>query len=301
MDHLLRVALPVPLGVGGVGRLVHGLEREEVLLLELPERTGAAALHGAHPRRVAEGDEEVLTDLRPEELQVLRALHLVPDDAQPHVEVARVVAVLAVDGHALAGRFGDEEGHVEAGEHAGGEGVAAGRHVDDDIGVPPVHQVVQAELHRAGLGVVAGDPEVALGEGAGGEQPHPALRLAVGGGDQVHVTGARVEDGVGALQPQQPRAATGRCRLDHGGGGGDARVGAPQVVLDQRQVRSQRWQRGRCLLVEAECGTQVLVDVRVHGGDRHALRGEGADEERGERGLATAALADESDLHVQPT
>jgi hypothetical protein len=49
----------------------------------------------------------------------------------------------------------------------------------------------------------------------------------------------------------------------------------------------------------SESRAQVLVDVGVDGEDGHARGGEVADEERGQRGLAAAALPDESDLHVR--
>lgn len=251
----------------------------------------AALLHGAHPVRVPDRHEQVVTDLGAEEVDVVLSLHLVADDLQLDAVVAGVLLVLAVDGDPLPGRLGDEERHVEAGEHAGGEGVRARRHVDHDVLVGAVHQVVQAQLHRSGLGVVAGDPQVGVREGAGDHQTD-------GAAVEFHRAGAGVVDRVVLLDPKQPGALTGRGRLDHRPGGGDAGVGTAQVVLDQGQVRAQRGQRGGVRLLQAEGGPQVLVDVGVDGDHRCAARREVTDEQGGEGGLAAAALPDESNFHV---
>lgn len=291
MDHLLRVPHPVAVRVGVVRRVLQRLEGQPVGGLQQFEGGRAALLHRPDPVRLPDGDQQVLTGLVLEELDVLRALHLVADDLEGDPEVPRVLLVLAVDGDALAGRFGHQEGHVEAGEHAGGEGVRAGRHVDDDVLVRAVREVVEAELDRADLGVVAGHPEVGLGERPRGHQPHG---LPV----EQHGACAGFVDGVVLVDPQQPGAGAGRSGLDHRVGGRDARVGAPQVVLDEGQVRAQRGQRGRLVLAEPERRAQVLVDVGVHRDDTGFIGGEVADEKGGQRGLAAAALPHESDLHV---
>ncbi len=119
---------------------------------------------------MADRDEQVLSDLVLQEREVVRALHLVADDLQADPEVPCVLPVLAVDRDALAGGLGDQERHVEAGEHPGGEGVAARRHVDDDELVAAVDEVVQAQLHRPHLGVVAGHAQIGVGERPGRHQ-----------------------------------------------------------------------------------------------------------------------------------
>src|SRR5690606_11444640 len=129
-----------------------------------------ALLQGPDPVRVPYRHQQVVPDLRAQEVEIVRALHLVADDLQDDLEVAGVLLVLAIDGDPLPGRLDHEEREVEAGEHAGGEGVGAGGHVDHDVLVGAVDQVVQAQLHRSGLGVVAGDPQVGVGEGAGDHQ-----------------------------------------------------------------------------------------------------------------------------------
>ncbi|MGX1478762.1 UNVERIFIED_CONTAM: hypothetical protein RKD50_007570 [Streptomyces canus] len=106
--------------------------------------------------------QQVVADVFLEEEQVVLAGHLVADHGDPDPELPCVVAVLAVDRDALAGGFGHQEGEVEAGEQARGEGIRAGRHVDDDVLTGTVDQVVEVQLHPAQLGVVAGDAQVAL-------------------------------------------------------------------------------------------------------------------------------------------
>lgn len=164
-------------------------------------------------------------------------------------------------------------------------------HVDHDVLVRAVDQVVEAELDRPDLGVVAGDAQVRLGERPGGHQPYglPVEQQRARAG-LVH----RVVLG----DPQQARSGAGRSGLDHRVGGGDARVGAPQVLLDQGQVRAQGGQRGGLVLAESERGAQVLVDVGVHRDDGGLIGCEMADEEGGQGRLAAAALSHESDLHV---
>ena len=270
---------------------MQGLQGAPVRLLQPFEGRRAALLHGTDPVRVPHRRQQVVPHLLAQEGQVVLALHLVAHHPQGDVVVLGVLLVLAVDGDALAGRLGHQEGHVEAGEHPGRERVAARRHVDDDILVPPVHQVVQVELHRADLGVVAGDAEIGLVERAGGHQAHRAVVQADGpGAGGVH----RVVLG----DPQQARPPARRRRLDHGLRGGDPRIGAAQVLLDRRKVRTHGRQRRGLRLLQAERGAEMLVDVRVHGDHGQADGGQVTDEQRGQRGLATAALADECDLHV---
>ncbi len=238
-----------------------------------------------------DGHQKVVPGLGAQEVDVVAALHLVADDPEDDAEVAGVLPVLAVDGDPLPGRLGDEERHVEAGEQAGGEGVRAGRHVDDHVLLGAVHQVVQEQLHRARLGVVAGDPEVGVGERT---RDHQTDGAAV----EFHLPGAGVVDGVVLAHPQQARSLAGRGGLDHRLGRGDTGIRAAQVLLDQRQVVAQGGQRGGLRLVQAERGSQVLVDVGVDRDDGCAGGGEMADEQRGQGGLAAAALPDESNFHV---
>lgn len=156
-------------------------------------------------------------------------------------------------------------------------------HVDDDIVVGAVDEMVEAELDRADLGVVAGHAQIRLGERPGGHQPD----LPVVEPDRA---GARVVDRVVLADPQQPGALAGRSRLDHRLAGGDTGIAAAQILLDQRQVRSHGGQRGGFLVVEAERGPEVLVDVGVHRDDMGFIGCEVADEERGQRRLAAAAF-----------
>lgn len=192
-----------------------------------------------------------------EEEQVVLAGHLVADDGDRDAELGGVVAVLAVDGDALEGRFDDQERHVEAGEQAGGEGVGAGGHVDDDVLTGAVDEVVQVQLDRTELGVVAGHVQVAPTEGAGHHERYAVDLLAV----------ARV-DLVVAEQAQQAGATSGRRRLDHGLGGRDPGVRPAQVVPDLVGACAERRCGERLVLVEAEGGGQVLVDVTVDREDR---------------------------------
>ena len=63
-------------------------------------------------------------------------------------------------------------------------------------------------------------------------------------------------------------------------------------VMDSRVGATDR-------LVESERGPKVLVDVGVDRDDRRSRGREVTDEERGQGGLATAALPNESNFHVQ--
>ena len=56
--------------------------------------------------------------------------------------------------------------------------------------------------------------------------------------------------------------------------------------------------RSASVVVQAERGPEVLVDVGVHGDDGRSGGREVAHEERGQGGLAAAALPDESNFHV---
>ena len=291
VDHLACVALPVAARVGGVRGGPERAQGSRVGLLQEIEPRRAALLHGAHPVGVPDGDEQVVAHLCAQEVQVVLALHLVPHDLQRDAEVPCVLLVLAVDRDPLTRRLGDQERHVEAGEHAGGEGVRARGHVDDHVLVAAVDEMVQAQLHRSDLGVVAGDTEVGLGEGARDHQTHgPAV--------EFHGSRTGVVHRVVLAYPQQARALAGRGRLDHRVRGGDPWIRAAQVVLDEGEACAHGGQRGGLVVVETERGPQVLVDVGVHRDDRGAGGGEVADEERGQRGLAAAALPHESDLHV---
>ncbi|MDQ0832476.1 hypothetical protein QF032_004320 [Streptomyces achromogenes] len=291
VHHLTGVALPVPLVVRRVDGRPQKVQSVTVGVLQEPEPGRPALLHRAHPVRVPDRHEQVVADFRSEEVDVVPALHLVADDLQLDAEVAGVLLVLAIDGDPLARRFGDEERDVEAGEHAGGEGVRAGGHVDHDVLVTTVHQVVQAQLHRPRLGVVAGDPQVGFRERSRDHQTDGATV-------EFHRPGARVVHRVVLAHPQQTRAPAGRSRLDHRLGGGDAGVGTAQIVLDQRQPVAHRGQSGGVRLVEAERGAEVLVDVRVDRDDGCAGFGEVTDEQGGQGRLAAAALPDESNFHV---
>jgi hypothetical protein len=133
------------------------------------------------------------------------------------------------------------------------------------------------------------DTEVALVEGAGDHQR-----------DTADLADVRAVHLVVAEQPQQTRTPAGRRRLDHGLTGDDPRVGAAQVVLDLTGAGAERRGAERLVLVEAERVCQMLVDVPVDRHERGAAPGEMAGEERGQRGLAAAALAYERDTHGRP-
>ncbi len=128
--------------------------------LELAEGPRPPLLRRAHERRQPDPGQQVLADLRAQEAEVVVAGHLVADHADAYSVLLRVVPVLAVDGDAAPGGLGNQEGHVELGEHAGGERVRAGGLVDHDILALAVEQVVEQQLDRADLGVVAGQAEV---------------------------------------------------------------------------------------------------------------------------------------------
>jgi hypothetical protein len=127
---------------------------------------------------VLDVDQQVGAELLAQEGDVAVGPHLVADGREVDVVAAGVALVLAPDRGRLAGRLDHQEGAVEAGEQAGGEAVGPCGHVDDHVLAGTVDQVVEQQLDRAGLGVVAGHAEVVGAEGSGGEQPHPA-RLAL--------------------------------------------------------------------------------------------------------------------------
>ncbi len=104
-------------------------------------------------------------------------------------------------------------------------------------------------------------------------------------------------DRVPLVQPEQPRAGAWWGGLDHGGDRGDPRVGSAQVLLDPVDLAAHRGESGRRLLVQAERRAEVLVDVGIDRKDGQALADQVAAEQRRERGLAAASLADECKLH----
>ena len=116
----------------------------------------AASTHAERPIQV----EQVVADVLAQELHVGLVVDLVADHAHPHAEVAGVADVLPVDADAAQGRLADQERQVEPGEQAGGERVGAGGHVHHDVLARPVDEVVEQQLDRADLGVVAGHAEV---------------------------------------------------------------------------------------------------------------------------------------------
>jgi hypothetical protein len=107
--------------------------------------------------------------------------------------------------------------------------VRPGGHVHDDVLVRPVDEVVEEQFDRADLGVVAGDPQVLGGEGAGHREPDPA-----------DLTDHRVVDRVGPGDGEQPRTTARRGGLDHRRRRGNPRVLPPQVLLDLDEVVTER-------------------------------------------------------------
>ena len=199
----------------------------------------------------------------------------------------RVPGVLAVHPDAAPGGLADEHRQVEPGEQPRREGVGSRGHVDHDVLAGAVDEVVEPQLHRAGLRVVAGDADVGLVELTGDEVAHPL------GGRR----GVPSQHLVGRVEVEQPRSAPRRRRLDHCLCRRDARVDTAQVLLEPGKVGAERARRGP---VVAQRRGEVLVDVGVDGDHRPPLRGEVAAERRRRRGLAAAALADERDAHGHP-
>src|ERR1022692_15416 len=146
------------------------------MVAEVGEAERAALFHGAPGWLVAEAGQQRLARVLAQERAVTVALDLVADDGHGDVVAGGVALPLPVDADALAGRLGDQEGEVEAGEHAGGERLGACGAVDYHVLARPVGEVVEVQLGRAGLGVVAGHAEVLAGERAGGHQPGAARR-----------------------------------------------------------------------------------------------------------------------------
>jgi hypothetical protein len=83
-----------------------------------------------------------------------------------------VLRVLSEYPHTAPCRLAHQHRQVEAGEQTRRKRVGARGHVDHDVLAGPVDQVVEVELHRAGLRVVAGYPDVGLVELAGHQVPH---------------------------------------------------------------------------------------------------------------------------------
>ena len=221
-----------------------------------------------------------------QECYVVLVVDLVADHRDRHVIVLGVADVLLVDAHRAQGRFAHQEGMVKAGEHAGGESLGTGHHVDYDELVAAVHEVVEQQLDCANLRVVAGNAEVVVIEPAGG-----------GEADAVVLGEERVEDRVRLPHREQARARAGRGGLEHELGGRDERVGSAQVVLDVAQVLTEDGAYRGGFGVDSECGGQVPVDISI---DRHhgmAERGRTPGKQRGHCGLSATALANECEFH----
>ena len=193
---------------------------------------------GRAPRSAArtQGDgarhgEQRVADLAPGS-PVVGVGDLVAEHAQRDAVTRGVADVLPVDPDAAAGRLADQEGQVEAGEQAGGEGVGARGHVDHDVLARAVEEVVEQQLDRADLGVVAGHAEVVLGR----TRPVTRKRTPSAARGEPAQTGR-------PRQVAQPRSPPRRGGLDHRGGRGDARVVAAQVLLELGQVGAQRARR----------------------------------------------------------
>jgi len=173
---------------------------------------------------------------------------------------------------------------VEPREQPRRERVRARGHVDDDVLARAVHEVVEQQLHRAGLGMEAGPAEVGLGERARGQQPHTP-RIQPEPRPEPVVLGQR----------QQPRSRARRRGLDHHVRRRDPWVVAPQVVLELAEMLAERHRdRG---VAKAQRVAEMLVDVGVDGQHRPAEVREVTAQQSGQRGLAAATLTDESDLH----
>jgi hypothetical protein len=270
---------------GGVDGRLHVAEHRAVSRLQVFDGEPAALLHGAHRRGQRQAVEQIVADLAAQKRDIGRAGDLVADHGQRQAEAGGIGAILAHDRDRLEGGFAEDERPVEPREQAGCEGVGAGGHVHHHVLAGAVDQVVEQQFDDPGLGVEAGDTEVALGEGAGGEQAHAA-------GVEAETRPDRIVCGQG----QETRSRARRGGLDHDVRRQDARIVAAQIVLDLAGMRAER-RRGDAV-VKAERAAEVLVDVGVNRQDRTAERGEVAAEQRRQRGLAAAALADEGDLHV---
>ena len=252
---------------------------------EVAQAERAALLHRPHRRLVTEPGEQVAAGVLAQERHVQLALHLVAGDREGHVEPGGVVPPLPVHPHPLAGRLGDQDGQVEPGEHARGERLRARGAVHHHVLPGAVDEMVQVQLDRAGLRVIAGHPEVGVAEPAGGHQPRPARR-----------TDRQTMHRVVAAQPQQPRSPARRGGLHHRRGRGDPRVIPAQIFLDLRQMLPHRRRDGS----GTERLGEMLVDVRVDRHHRQALAGQVPHEQRRQRRLAAATLAHERDLHRSP-
>ena len=147
-----------------------------VAVAAAPARPGRRPCSAARTQRgVAEVGEQVVADVLLEEEQVVLAGDLVADHRDAD-------AVLARRGRGTGGRretplrVGSATRNVRSKRVNRPEAKASapGGHVDHDVLAGAVDQVVQVELDRAELGVVAGHPEVALVERAGHHQRYAA-------------------------------------------------------------------------------------------------------------------------------
>jgi hypothetical protein len=176
LNGLACVHLPV--SRLGVQRVVQDTEPGPGLPGEVSQAESAALLHGPHRGLVPEPGDEVIARVLAEERYVLVGLHLISRQHHGDVVASGVSLPLPVHAEALAGGLGDQDGQVEASEQPGRERVSPGSAVHHHILAGTVNEVVEVQLDRAGLGVVAGHAEVVLTERTGGQQSRPA-----GGGD----------------------------------------------------------------------------------------------------------------------
>lgn len=271
----------------GDGPLAGDIEHGEVLGFERVDGVDVAAFGGFDVSGAPAPADEGVADMFAEERNVVCVVDLIADDGDVDVVVLGIADVLLVDADAAQRWFAHQEGVVEAGEHAGGEGLGPGDHVDHDEFVGRVHEVVKQQLDRADLRVVAGDAEVILHEAAGG-----------GEADALVLGEECVEHRIRLPHREQARARAGRRGLEHELGGRDERVGPAQVVLDVTEVLTEDGSHGGGFGVEAERGRQVLVDVGVDRHDRVAERCGAPGEQRRHCGFATAAFADECEFHA---
>jgi len=121
---------------------------------------------------VPDAREEVIAHVRAQERHILGRLDLVAHDRDVDPVVTGVVGVLPVDGHAFPCRLDHQEHNVEPREQTAGERVRPCGHVHDDVLPGPVDEVVEVQLDRSGLAVIAGHPEVILVELPRGHERH---------------------------------------------------------------------------------------------------------------------------------
>jgi hypothetical protein len=197
-----------------------------------------------------------------------------------------VLSELLVHPDPAPSRLAHQHDHVEPGEQARGERVRTRRHIDHYVLGRPVDEMVEVQLHRPGLRVVAGHTNVVLGELTSHHQTRPAHRPRE----------PAVQLIIGVIT-QQPRPATRRRGFDHRGRRGDSRVVCPQVILQPVQIRSECRDRRQGTIIEPQGLAEVLIDVSINGENRKALIDQVPREQRGQCRLTTAALADEGDTH----